>query len=122
MSPRRRSSVNGLKRGQLIAMNSMTLRAVYCDGLGGGGQRRPPRSPAISAASTAGGSEFSAIGKAEGGSGWTIVAYSPRGNRLLNHWAADHPTTLAGGRPFVVLDLYEHAYHMDYGATAAACV
>jgi superoxide dismutase, Fe-Mn family len=68
-------------------------------------------------------SEFSAIGKAEGGgSGWTILAYSPRDKRLINHWAADHTTTLADGRPILVLDMYEHAYHMDYGAKAGAYV
>ncbi len=40
------------------------------------------------------------MGKAEGGgSGWVIMAYSPRDKRLINQWAADHTTTLAGGRP-----------------------
>ena len=29
---------------------------------------------------------------------------------------------LAGGRPVLVLDMYEHAYHMDYGAAAARYV
>jgi Fe-Mn family superoxide dismutase len=63
------------------------------------------------------------MGKAEaGGSGWVILSYSPRDKRLLNTWAADHTTTLAGGRPVLVLDMYEHAYHMDYGAKAAAYV
>ena len=63
------------------------------------------------------------MGKAEGGgSGWVILAYSPRDKRLVNQWAADHTTTLAGGRPVLVLDMYEHAYHMDYGARAAAYV
>ena len=67
--------------------------------------------------------EFSAMGKAEGGgSGWVILAYSPRDKRLVNQWAADHTTTLAGGRPVMVLDMYEHAYHMDYGAAAAKYV
>lgn len=42
--------------------------------------------------------------------------------RLVNQWAADHTTTLAGGRPVLVLDMYEHAYHMDYGAAAARYV
>jgi hypothetical protein len=41
---------------------------------------------------------------------------------LANGWAADHTTNVAGGRPIVVLDMYEHAYHMDYGAKAAAYV
>jgi len=63
------------------------------------------------------------MGKAEGGgSGWVILAYSPRDKRLVNQWAADHTTTLAGGRPVLVLDMYEHAYHMDCGARAAAYV
>ena|SRR5882672_9967438 len=63
------------------------------------------------------------FGKAEGGgSGWVILAYSPRDKRLVNQWAADHTTTLAGGRPILVLDMYEHAYHMDYGAAAARYV
>jgi len=54
------------------------------------------------------------MGKAEGGgSGWVILSYSTRDKRLVNQWAADHATTLAGGRPVLVL---EHAYHMDYGA------
>ena len=67
--------------------------------------------------------EFAAMGKAEGGgSGWVILAYSPRDKRLVNQWAADHTTTLAGGRPILVLDMYEHAYHMDYGAAAARYV
>jgi superoxide dismutase, Fe-Mn family len=51
-----------------------------------------------------------------------ILAYSPRDKRLVNQWAADHTTTLAGGRPVMVLDMYEHAYHMDYGAAAAKYV
>lgn len=63
------------------------------------------------------------MGKAEGGgSGWVILSYSPRDKRLVNQWAADHTTTLAGGRPVLVLDMYEHAYHMDFGAAAARYV
>ena len=63
------------------------------------------------------------MGKAEGGgSGWVMLAHPPRDKRLVNQWAADHTTTLAGGRPVLVLDMYEHAYHMDYGAAAARYV
>ena len=63
------------------------------------------------------------MGKAQGGgSGWVILTYSPHDRRLVNAWAADHTTTLAGGRPVLVLDMYEHSYHMDFGAKAAAYV
>ncbi len=67
--------------------------------------------------------EFAASGKAQGdGAGWTVLAYSSRDKHLINHWAADHTTTLAGGRPIVVLDMFAHDDHMDYGAKAAAYV
>jgi len=118
--------VNGLKREELIAANSMILHEIYFDGLGGGGT---PKNALIDAITRDFGSlerwrsEFSAMGKAQGGgSGWVILAYSPRDRRLVNQWAADHTTTLAGGRPVLVLDMYEHAYHMDYGAAAAKYV
>jgi len=118
--------INGLKREELIASNSMILHEIYFDGLGGGST---PKGPLIEAIVRDFGSverwraEFSAMGKAEGGgSGWVILAYSPRDKRLVNQWAADHTTTLAGGRPVLVLDMYEHAYHMDYGAAGAKYV
>ena len=118
--------VNGLKREELIAANSMILHEIYFDGLGG--SSKPSGGLAEAIARDFGSverwrAEFSAMGKAEGGgSGWVILAYSPRDKRLVNQWAADHTTTLAGGRPVLVLDMYEHAYHMDYGAAAARYV
>lgn len=119
--------VNGLKREELIAMNSMILHEAYFEGLGGGGGA-PGGALAEAIARDFGGidrwrTEFSAMGKAEGGgSGWVILSFSPRDKKLVNQWAADHTTTLAGGRPLLVLDMYEHAYAMDYGAKAASYV
>jgi len=118
--------INGLKREELVAANSMILHEIYFDGLGGGSAVSGALKDAI--ARDFGSlehwrAEFVAMGKAEGGgSGWVILSYSPRDKRLVNQWAADHTTTLAGGRPVLVLDMYEHAYHMDYGAKAAAYV
>ena len=118
--------INGLKREELIASNSMILHEIYFDGLGGGGS---PRGPLIEAIVRDFGSverwraEFAAMGKAEGGgSGWVLLSFAARDKGLVNQWAADHTTTLAGGRPVLVLDMYEHAYHMDYGAAAARYV
>jgi superoxide dismutase, Fe-Mn family len=118
--------VNGLKREELIASNSMILHEIYFDGLGGSSRPGGPLADAIArdfGSLDRWRTEFAAMGKAEGGgSGWVILAYSPRDKRLVNQWAADHTTTLAGGRPVLVLDMYEHAYHMDYGAAAARYV
>ena len=64
-----------------------------------------------------------AMGKAlGGGSGWVLLTYSPRDKRLVNQWAPDHAHTLAGASPIIALDMYEHSYHMDFGAKAAAYV
>src|SRR5262249_22237596 len=50
------------------------------------------------------------------------LVYVPRDRRLINQYASDHSQTLAGGIPILALDMYEHAYHMDFGANAAAYV
>ena len=115
--------INGLKREELIATNSMILHEVYFAGLGSE-ESRPSTALAEALARDFGSvdrwrGEFVAMGKAEGGgSGWVILTWSPRDKRLVNAWAADHTTTVAGGQPVLVLDMYEHAYHMDYGAKA----
>jgi Fe-Mn family superoxide dismutase len=118
--------INGLKREELIASNSMILHELYFDGLGGGGS--PSGALADAIANDFGSvdrwrTEFSAMGKAiGGGSGWVLLTYSPRDKRLLNQWASDHTTTLAGGRPILALDMFEHSYHIDYGAKSAVYV
>jgi superoxide dismutase, Fe-Mn family len=115
--------INGLKREELIALNSMILHEFYFAGLGE--QNQPGAKLAEAIAHDFGSmerwrSEFVAMGKAQGGgSGWVILSYSPRDRRLINAWAADHTTTVAGGEPVLVLDMYEHAYQMDFGAKAA---
>ena len=104
----------------------MILHEVYFDSLGAGSAPRGGFRDAIArdfGSLDRWRTEFSAMGKGQGGgSGWVILSYSPRDKRLVNQWAADHTTTLAGGRPVLVLDMYEHAYHMDYGAAAARYV
>jgi Fe-Mn family superoxide dismutase len=52
----------------------------------------------------------------------SLLSYSPRDGRLVNQWVADHTTTLAGGRPILALDMYEHSYHLDFGAKAGGYV
>jgi Fe-Mn family superoxide dismutase len=116
---------NGLKREELIAMNSMRLHELYFDGLGRGALQ----GPLAEALERDFGSverwraEFGAMGKAlGGGSGWVVLAYLRRDRRLVNQWAPDHAHGFADAAPILALDMYEHAYHLDYGARAAAYV
>jgi len=119
--------INGLKREELIAANSAYLHELYFDALGGDGVL--PSNGLTTAMTLDFGSveqwraEFTALAKAMGGgSGWACLAWSSREGRLLNHWAADHAHLLAGATTVLALDMYEHAYHLDFGAKAAAYV
>ena len=118
--------INGLKREQLIATNSMILHELFFDGLGDQSEPGTELRAAIErdfASYDRWHAEFLAMGKAQGGgSGWVLLTWSPRDRRLTNQWAMDHTTTLAGGTPILALDMYEHSYHMDYGAKAATYV
>ena len=63
------------------------------------------------------------MGKAlGGGSGWVLLTRSPRDGTLSNVWCADHTHSLAGGTPVLALDMYEHSYHIDFGAKAGGYV
>jgi superoxide dismutase, Fe-Mn family len=118
--------INGLKREELIATNSMILHELFFDGLGD--ESAPGKELGAAIARDFGSidrwrAEFIAMGKAlAGGSGWVLLSYSPRDRKLINQWAADHCHTLAGGQPILALDMYEHSYHIDYGAKAATYV
>jgi Fe-Mn family superoxide dismutase len=119
-------AINGLKREQLIAANSMLLHEIYFDGIGGTGDPAGALARAIerdfgSVASWR--REFTAMGRAQaGGSGWVLLTWSPRLAHLTNTWAADHTHGLSEGAVILALDMYEHAYHLDFGANAAAYV
>ncbi len=115
--------INGLKREQLIATNSMILHEVFFDSLGD--ESEPGASLKDVLARDFGSydrwrAEFISLGKAlAGGSGWVLLTWSPRDRKLVNQWASDHCHTVAGATPILALDMYEHSYHIDYGAKAA---
>jgi len=119
-------TINGLKREELIATNSMILHELYFAGLGESGAPAGSLKDALMrdfGSMERWQAEFSFMGKAQGGgSGWVLLTYSPRDRKLVNQWAADHTCNLAGATPILALDMYEHSYHMDYGAKAAAYV
>ena len=118
--------LNGLKREELVALNSTLLHELYFASLGGDGQ--PTKGMSQVLAEHFGSlerwrSEFRAMGYAlGGGSGWVLLTYVPRDGRLINQYASEHSQAVASGVPILALDMYEHAYHMDFGANARAYV
>lgn len=118
--------MGALKREELIAMNSMVLHEYYFDNLGGDGKAGGDIATAITSQFGTHEDwehEFRLTGLSlSGGSGWVILAYSPRDKRMYNIVSSDHTQTLAGGKPILVMDMYEHAYQMDHGADAKAYI
>jgi Fe-Mn family superoxide dismutase len=115
-----------LKREELMRTGSVVLHEKYFANLGGNGKAD---GKALKTIEQNFGSyenweaEFKRTGNAlGGGSGWTILAYNNHTKEFHNYWAGDHTQTAAFSTPLLVLDMYEHAYHMDYGAAAAKYV
>ncbi len=119
--------ISRLKRDEAIALNSTLLHELYFASIGGDG-RAVPEEMAGAIARDFGSvlrwrQEFIALAEAlAGGSGWVLLTYVPRDGRLVNQSATDHSQNISGGIPILAIDMYEHAYHLDFGANATAYV
>ena len=113
---------NGLKREQLIRTGSVVLHELYFANLGGDGKASGDLRSRIAASFgsfDAWESEFRKIGQGlGGGSGWVVLGYNEKLKLLENYWLSDHASNPADTNPILVMDMYEHAYQMDYGAAA----
>ena len=118
--------VNGLKRDELAALNSTLLHELYFASLGGDGQVSGTLKDALArdfGSVDRWRDEFVAMANGlAGGSGWVLLTYIPRDRRLVNQLATDHAQAAAGGIPILALDMYEHAFHIDFGANAKAYI
>lgn len=114
---------DGLKREQLLRTGSVVLHELYFASLGGDGKAAGALRTRIAASFgsfDAWESEFRKIALGlGGGSGWVVLGYNQQLKLLENYWLADHATAPILTAPMLVLDMYEHAYQMDYGAAAA---
>src|SRR5258706_7643127 len=114
---------NGLKREQLLRTGSVVLHELYFGNLGGNGKAGADLRTRIAASFGSFDtweSEFRRIGQGlGGGSGWGVLGFNQKLRLLENYWIADHATAPADTTPILVMDMYEHAYQMDFGAAAA---
>lgn len=63
--------------------------------------------------------DFKATGTMRG-IGWTILYYDSEAQYMFNVWVNEHDFGhLAGCKPLLVLDVFEHAYTLDYGLKKA---
>ena len=115
-----------LKREELVRTGSVILHEDYFANLGGDGKAAGAVLNLIKhwfGSYEQWEAEFKRTANAlGGGSGWAILAYNAHTGEVHNYWAWDHMHNAPMSRPLLVLDMYEHAYHMDYGAAAAKYV
>ena len=119
--------VDSLKREELIALNSTLLHELYFASMAFGDGKPTPSFAEVLVRDFGSvdrwRSEFVAMAHGlAGGSGWVLLVYIPRDRRLVNQYANDHGQAAAGGIPILALDMYEHAYHIDFGANARAYI
>ena len=115
-----------LKREELVRTGSVILHEYYFANLGGDGKSGGAVLDLIKqwfGSYEQWEAEFKRTANAlGGGSGWVVLAYNAHTAEVHNYWAWDHMHNAPMSRPLLVLDMYEHAYHMDYGAAAARYV
>jgi len=119
--------LRALKRDELMALGAIELHELYFGNLGGEGNKIPEdmRATLEEHFGTVAAWRREFVGLAQslaGGSGWVVLGWSRRQRRLYNYIADDDTRTGIDMAPVLVLDMYEHAYHIDFGANATAYV
>jgi Fe-Mn family superoxide dismutase len=115
--------IRRLKQDEAAALNSLALHELHFASLGGDG-RAVPELMADALACDFGSverwrREFVALANSlDGGAGWVLLSWLPRAGRLVNHCICDGSQAVAGAITVLALDMYEHAYHLDFGANA----
>jgi Fe-Mn family superoxide dismutase len=110
-----------LKRRLGFEYNGMLLHELYFENLMRAAPGGPePRSGFAKAAEGSFGSlerwrtDFVGVGSMRG-VGWAICYLDPANQRLSNHWVSlHHLGNVAGFRPILVMDVWEHAYLLDH--------
>ena len=116
------SDVRGLKTEEIFALNGAKLHEWYFDNLGGSGGKAHGRSLELIERDF--GSyekwemEFKGIGLAV--RGWVVLSYDLDDGKLHNYGQDAHNVGVPwGAYPLLILDVYEHAYGIDYGVKRA---
>ncbi len=115
--------IAALRERELTYTNSAYLHERYFENLGGDGKPAGDFSKALA-------TQFGSAARWEellratamslgGGSGWVVIAHAPLTNDLRIIGTGGHSQALAAGTPIFVLDMFEHAYALDYGAAHA---
>jgi len=113
-----------LKRRQGWEFNGMKLHEYYFENLGGEGQIDKNGKLAKKIIESFGSYEawekdFKATGSMRG-IGWVVLYQDTATGNLINFWVNEHDVAHpAGGNPVIIMDVFEHAFMLDYGLKRA---
>ena len=116
-----------LKRRLGWEFNGMRLHELYFDNLGG--QKPLDKDNEITellkphfGSVEAWREDFKSTGGMRG-IGWVVLYYDPRARRPINFWINEHDTAHPSGcPPLLVMDVWEHAFMIDYGLDKASYI
>ena len=115
--------VSSLRERELTYTNSKIFHEQYFGNLGGDGKLTGAIEKRLAAqfGTTARWEElFRATAMSlGGGSGWVVVDVNFATTDLRIYGTGGHNQAVAWGQPLLVLDMFEHAYAIDYGAAHA---
>ena len=119
------SHFRGLKRGQTYALDAVILHELYFENLG---ERSGPgghKTQQVFDRDFGGMDKWKEdfVATATSARGWCVLAFEQR-NGVCANFALDshHDGPVVGMYPLIVLDMYEHAYFLDYGTDKAAYI
>ena len=117
------SLIRELKREEVFATQAIRLHEGYFQNLGGDGA---PKGVILDLIKEDLGSyekweeEFRALGIAA--RGWVVLAFDWADKKLRNYLSDIHSDGVWSTSPLLILDVYEHAYFIDYGTGRKAYI
>lgn len=113
------SELRALKQGETFAVNGIYLHEIFFDLLGGDGvwQNAPELAKAISEkwGSVENGIKYMSE-CAMAARGWMVLCWDIHEQRLKQYNGDAHNQAVWGCIPIITLDVYEHAYFIDFGS------
>lgn len=114
-----------IKRRLMWELDGVRLHEEYFENLGGADSALDTKDPLLHSLERDFGSfeswknDFVATGSMRG-IGWVVLYRDPINGKLINAWINEHDRGhLAGGKPLLIMDVFEHAYMIDYGVDKA---
>lgn len=113
-------AIESVRRRLGFEFNGMRMHEFYFPQFEGGATPAPTEGPLYDALTEKYGSwdafveHFKSVGMSRG-SGWTVLAYDTKGRTPHVWWTTDHELgTLADVEVLLAMDMWEHAYMVDY--------